>query len=1517
MKKSLIALLVVVALVITVSVFSVGAEETTTDYTLTITDGVATAACPCSEHKGDTATFTALTAEPTATGHYYLSDNFSGGMMKPDANTQVVLHLNGHTYQRTSQGAAVQLLGGTTLTVLDNPANEGGIKDRDVEGSANTWGGYGGIIQVTNSDTTVNIYGGTYTCAETTRAVNGAVIGISNATNVVNIYGGVFEGTASYTGSLGGAFAISAGTLNLYGGTIQNSVAPNGAGIYATGANSKIVIDGGTIQNCAATDRGGSISVVGGASLEVKSGTITGGSAAGTQLGGNIYSEGSGSITISGGEISNGYTWNGTTAPTPIYDETDTTKVIGYSTSSGGGRGGNIITRNTVKLVISGGTISGGSAPAGGNLSVEANNADSNLSGGTISGGYASSKGGNMYVNGTSSVRALLKLSGANFSGGKSANGGSIYMNSYGTVTMSAGTIDGGYATTNGGNLMFNSGSCTFEMSDGTISNGTAAGSTSYGGNICVRAVATVLNLTGGTISGGKSVTAGGNIYINALGSGSVFKNLTIKQGVSKAGGNLYTEKTLTLENCTLDQGSANNGGNLHVAASAATVTLNNTKVNNGKSGTGVSGTINMIYGAGVYVKAGTVKLTNGSSMYKNVAMHGGSVYLDGPDAYFTMEAGTTIDEGEAQRNSTTVPYGGNVAVMSGKFTMNGGTISNGEVKNSSSNASGGNVYVGYIATTVDGVTTYTTGEFEMVDGTISGGKCKTRGANVYIVGGDADTLGLFTMQNGTIKDGVSSNNHGGVSVADFGKFIMNDGLVTNNDSTYSGANIGVLSITADNPAYLDINGGTISDGTCGAYSGNILLGLDAEATIDGATISGGTATYGGNIVILASATSAAINNCTITGGTATSTTTQQGGGNIWNALGATTITDCVISDGTASGAQGGNISNSGAGAQITGCRIIGGTAGTRVATETTDEETGETVVTYSYPNGNGRGGNIAIFANTTLEKCVIKEGTSYSSGGGGGNIYINGGTAITITSCNIEDGFAQNTGGNIQHHAAATLTINGDSYIAGGQIGSNFGSNITVGSQGAAVLKIEGNTTVSQAGCNAIGYGGVNIHMPGTQQLYLGENARIIGGTHSIVLGGAGKVYLSGNSYMEGYIELRVSSASTAPTTDSVIAQEGFTGDALVIVTTSSSYTTDANTSIVVGATVYDALGQEEGYANTGTIKVHDSGRNGFVVSDTGSEFIVAGYTGFKTLNAGTDTETVVEYGLADLSDVSGYEYVKLYCANNTVITLNESLDGMPIDLNNKIVSFETNGYTLAPIDYRTDSGVVAKYTQYTVDNEDDIQLLVTNPTTGYKYLNIKDEDAGTWTSNRIRVEMTKVSIKTTKDGIYYTTRIVTNANVAPYLVDYGTAVSLVQDVVIDENFLDNLDTNGVLYTAFGLEETGNINITTRSALISGILSEGATDPTNDERCGYTITANSYVTAIVDGQEVMIMAEEGSALSMKDIMIKLDDKIAELDVVDDAATITTAVNFYNKWADPFATWDCLPNLKSAAEAAA
>ena len=1659
MKNRLIALLLTLVLVLTVSVFAVSADETQTASTpvyasdLTVNGDTATGYCPHCDQDVTWTKWNGTSHQRSSSNglslHLFLAADVPNGgafLLADKANGFIVLHLNGKTLTNTrGQDGPLQAFAATgTVAVLTNTAGEGGITctggapiNANNKGNLIIYGGNysttrtgvdGGVI---NSDVISNggsvattqkitIYGGSFTNANTQnnggvfymtqgsltinggtfngKAANGGVIYNSGAT--VTVAGGSLTGTAT---SYGGAI-YSSKAISLNGGTVTGSAA-RGGGAYMTGA--ALTVDGGTITGSTASDRGGSVCLVSGASLTMKSGTIENGCSWGNQMGGNIYAEGN--VTISGGTITGGNTTG--TANTP--------SVKGAaSTIRGAGRGGNICIRGAYTLTMSGGTVSDGVSPSGGNLSIEGTKTNHSFSGGTISGGEAllggniyiaantpggtfsgttvsdgivyvtgtsNGRGGNLYntlgtfnITGGSFTGGAIKgtktgtntgmganifttksmtITNATISGGNAENsfGGNLAINSTAaTVTLGQGGVitngtanraSGNSANGQGGNVMINNG--TLAITGGTVSNTTNAANAQHAGNIYLPNANGTLTMTSGTISGGYASSYGGNIYAYTNSTVNITGG-TISGGKAAQGGNVYVRATnkITLKDVTISGGT---GHSIYLMDTAAGATLNGATVSGATAGaiynvgtltltnTTISGNtaatapgINNQAGATVTMTGGTISGNTATTGSYTAVAKGGNVYNLGT---FNLVSGT-IENGIVQNSykratgetATMLAMGGNI-YNEGTFTMTTGTISGGEAKRSGTgdnNAAGGNVY--------------NIGTFTMTDGTITLGRAQTTGGNVYVAG-TADAAGTFTMEKGTISKGYSSNNQGGVRVEAYGTFTMNDGLLDDNDSYYAGGNIGATGTNA----VIDINGGTISNGdSTNSAGGNILVLNGATVTVDNATISGGTSkTTGGNVEIEGG--SATFTNCKILNGNATTN-----GGNIFVGLASgATLSKCEFNTCTITGGHaviGGNIITNTAGAKFDDCRIEDGIAGT----VTRDQETGAVIA----PTADGRGGNIASNANTIFEECVIRNGQAWGNANpAGGNVYYYGGNNQQLISCDIRGGWAYGAGGNIVLHGTPTVYIKGDSYVQGGTSYHNWGGNI--GYTNAAKLYLQGNTIIDgkdsycwtgyQYG-NNIGMSNANANV--SHELHVEDNAAVVNGDHadnsgtstvtrySVCVAPAGnytvnnvtnfatpKIYLSGNGSID---KIYLRGANGTQLDNIVVLKAGYTGAAQVM----TGYAT-YNNNVVPGEDVYGAIIMD-GYTGTGSVKVTNNSGTGFITYVDNAVLKIAGITGFKGYNMGTENEYIVESGFGSLDAVvdAGYDYAKLYMGGT--FALSAKTDNFPIDLNNQVVTINTNGFKLHPIDWRTDGHVNAKYTQLTVDNDANIVLLTQNPLNGYRYLNVKgthmvDEinavDQGKnatgeetektfWTSNRIQVEMTKVSIKTAKDGIYYTTKIATNKNAAPFVKDYGTAVSLVEMPGAD--FMDVAEEKGILYTAFDLNQNAAFSIETRSALIAGILKEGED---NAARTALPIYANSFVTAIVNGQEIKIMAEETHQLSLDDVMDKLEAKIAELnhlDPVANAKTIETAVNFYKKWATE-TLWADLSTLKALA----
>ena len=526
MKKSLIALLLVLALVITVSVFAVSAEETKTtekqlwsELTVAADGQTATGYCPhCCADPSESVTWKLYTPAASghnypAAGHWFLNASIStnGALWFSTSNMDAVLHLNGKTYTRTngssnSTGIICPSGSGAKVSIVDSKAGEGLLTAT-----------YGWAIQMSGANSQVDLYSGKVASTMATSHNDGIGGAVRVKKGTFNMHGGaIIDGYNTY----GGAIAVDPGaTVNLNGGTISGTSAQRGGAVFAYGANATVNVDGATIQDCFATNRCGGIHVTTAdkgstaanpATLNFKSGTIKNcyvAKGSTTAFGGNIYFEFSGG-TISGGIIQDG--------GKPSNAATE------YTNASGGNicvRAGN---NNNVVVEISGDTL--------------------------ISGGQANnSNGGNLFVS-----NSAVTISG-------------------GTITNGiANRVNGGTSYGQGGNIYADNNS-KINISGGVISNTTGKQNAIHGGNIFLHTSA--LSVTGGTISGGNVASYGGNIYSYGTKltiDAAEGKTVSITNGKAGSGGNIFIREaanqstafsTITGPDVTISGGNATGNG--------------------------------------------------------------------------------------------------------------------------------------------------------------------------------------------------------------------------------------------------------------------------------------------------------------------------------------------------------------------------------------------------------------------------------------------------------------------------------------------------------------------------------------------------------------------------------------------------------------------------------------------------------------------------------------------------------------------------------------------------------------------------------------------------------------------------------------------------------------------------------------------------------------------------------------------------------------------------------------------
>ena len=364
-----------------------------------------TAVCP---YCGDVATWEPLpvlstNASYSTDKHFYVpaqADNgeftTAGRYLLSTEGKTICIYLNGQTINDSISDTAafmvtkgtLNFLGSGTVKAVASPgANKAGARGvLDVGGSA--------------AGSTINVFGGTFESTGTAPTVTIR----SQYTSAVNVYDGTIGSTAQTVETVRfiGGSNKSGGKFNLFGGTVNagtgksaiefstvNSYIANGA---------EVNISGGTINSGNVT--GGGINLNVAATVNMSGGTITN-SIATTGNGVNVYiNKEDAQFHMTGGTVS--MTKNATGAQGGNFyvlhgelyvsqAEGKTTQIINGKCSHNNG-GGNILAVGTALIDISGGTISGGEAIKGGNISTVSynGNPEVKISGGSIIGGTAS-----------------------------------------------------------------------------------------------------------------------------------------------------------------------------------------------------------------------------------------------------------------------------------------------------------------------------------------------------------------------------------------------------------------------------------------------------------------------------------------------------------------------------------------------------------------------------------------------------------------------------------------------------------------------------------------------------------------------------------------------------------------------------------------------------------------------------------------------------------------------------------------------------------------------------------------------------------------------------------------------------------------------------------------------------------------------------------------------------------------------------------------------------------------------
>ena len=308
MKRRIFSLLLVLALITSMTAFTVQAEgETLTEAEkgaaiakaaneMTFPTNMADFVADCPACGAKQVTWKAITTNGrvgyNVTGHFYctgITANPHTQFIGLDNGGTVCLHLNGETL---SNAGRIAVLGGSSKVNIMGTGT--------IIGKGTTTGDYKQGTLVAQNAGTINLYGGTYK----SELADMPVVSVSSTANPkVNLYP-----DAVIDSSAGHNVDVVTGTFNMYGGKIQNAV--------TTGS-------GGNVRLRSSI-----------AAFNLYEGKISGGSSSAANAGGNVYITGGAVFCQYGGEIVDGVsTTNGPGRDVFVYKGTYT---LGGTANSGG-----------------------------------------------------------------------------------------------------------------------------------------------------------------------------------------------------------------------------------------------------------------------------------------------------------------------------------------------------------------------------------------------------------------------------------------------------------------------------------------------------------------------------------------------------------------------------------------------------------------------------------------------------------------------------------------------------------------------------------------------------------------------------------------------------------------------------------------------------------------------------------------------------------------------------------------------------------------------------------------------------------------------------------------------------------------------------------------------------------------------------------------------------------------------------------------------------------------------------
>ncbi|MEH2198533.1 beta strand repeat-containing protein [Nostoc sp.] len=688
---------------------------------------------------------------------------------------------------------------------------------------------------------------------------------------------------------------------------------------------------------------------------------------------------------------------------------------------------------------------------------------------------YGQGNAGNVNINAQGNISFRNRIPGeangivVRVNEGAIGNGGNVTLNTNSLEIKDGSQIQGStYGKGNSGNIIINArNNILLDGNDGNvfsrIINDVQPTAEGNAGNIEIR-TGTLKATNGAFISSSTSGKGNaGNISINAL-------------------NNIVFDTNSTVSSAVFNQGvGVGNGGNIYLKTGSLSLT-NGGGVSTNVSGQGNAGNITVeasdnVKLDGVFIDAGKFFLNNldydkFSGLYSNLNIGGvgsaGNIQVTTGSLSVTNGAGiSSFTAGVGNGGNITINARDNVTVSGfGGRTKSGSIVSTEGVKNAIGN--GGDIRI-------------TAGNLLFKDGgrlnAINGGK--GNGGNIFLDVGNTITF------DGIAGNGFPSSanteafngNAGNIQIETGSLFLTNGGNIFSplNEGKGNGGNI---IINARDTVIID---GVLKGVTFSSGKRDIISGL-FSSLVNGEGKAGDIKITTGSLFVTNGASISAL-----TGG-------QGNGGNITiNARDTVSVTNGAnISGSTLRQGNGGNITIN---------------AGNTVTFDGGENGLSTSVGTVAGSNSTGNAGNIDIKGR----ELFIKNGASlaaFSSGqGDGGNIFINTRDAVIIdgtTGNNLTGTFSFLSAGGVGKGGDIQITTDSLTLSNGGQLAANsFGKGnagdiIVNASNAIAIDGVGGNGSSSGAFTTLEGEGrGGNINLT-TGSLFLTKGGTVNAGTYS-----------------------------------------------------------------------------------------------------------------------------------------------------------------------------------------------------------------------------------------------------------------------------------------------------------------------------------------------------------------------------------------------------------------------------------